>query len=262
MRLPVPGPRDLLAVLEKGADQVDALLGAVPRVLSLLDQAEMLLVRASAAVDQVEAVTRDAAGVVVRTDAVVERAEALLGRADGVVDRGEAMLGRADALVDRGETLLGRTDGLVDRGEVLLRRADALVDLGEPLVVDTDVLVRRLAVLLDLVERPLTTLQPTLQTLADTTHPEEVAALVSLVDQLPDLAMRVERDVLPVMATLGTVAPDLHDLLDVSRELNEMLGKLPGLGRIKRRVEEEQEAEHRAEHRAEQRAEREAERGG
>ena len=55
--------------------------------------------------------------------------------------------------------------------------------------------------------------------------------------------MRVERDVLPVMTTLGTVAPDLHDLLDVSRELNEMLGKLPGLGRIKRRVEEEQEAE-------------------
>ena len=48
---------------------------------------------------------------------------------------------------------------------------------------------------------------------------------------------------LPVMTTLGTVAPDLHDLLDVSRELNEMLGKLPGLGRIKRRVEEEQAAE-------------------
>ena len=50
----------------------------------------------------------------------------------------------------------------------------------------------------------------------------------------------MERDLLPVMRTLGTVAPDVHDLLDVSRELNGMLGKLPGMGRIKRRVDEQQ----------------------
>jgi ABC-type transporter Mla subunit MlaD len=215
MRLPVPGPRDLLAVLEKGADQVEALLGAVPRVLTLLDQAEVLLVRASAAIDQVEAVTRDAAAVVVHSNAVVDRAEALVGRSGGAVDGAEA--------------LVGRTDGVVDRADVL--------------VGDTDVLVRRLATLLELVEGPMTTLEPTLRTLADTTHPEEVAALVQLIDHLPELTTRVETDVLPVLSTLGTVAPDLHDLLDVSRELNEMLGKLPGLGRIKRRVEEEQEAE-------------------
>jgi hypothetical protein len=212
MRLPVPGPRDLLAVLEKGADQVEALLGAVPRVLTLLDQAEVLLVRASAAIDQVEAVTRDAAAVVVHTNAVVDRAEALLVRSDGMVDGAGA--------------LVGRTDGVVDRAEVL--------------VGDTDVLVRRLATLLELVEGPMTTLEPTLRTLADTTHPEEVAALVQLIDHLPELTTRVETDVLPVLSTLGTVAPDIHDLLEVSRELNDMLAKLPGMGRIKRRIDEQQ----------------------
>lgn len=201
MRLPVPGPRDLLAVIEKGADQVEQLLGAVPRVLALLDQAEVLLVRASAAVDAVEAVTREAEAVVVHTDAVVDRAEAMVVRVDAVVDGADKVADRADAMV------------------------------------------ARTVVLLDALEPPLTTLQPTLQTLADTTHPEEIAALVQLIDHLPDLTERFERDVLPVMTTLGTVAPDLHDLLDVSRELNEMLGKLPGLGRIKRRVEEEQAAE-------------------
>jgi hypothetical protein len=36
------------------------------------------------------------------------------------------------------------------------------------------------------------------------------------------------------------VAPDLHDLLDVSRELNDMLAGLPGIGRIKKRIDEEQ----------------------
>ena len=191
MRLPVPGPRDLLAVIEKGADQVDQLLGAVPRVLALLDQAEVLLARASAAVDAVEAVTREAEAVVVHTDAVVDRAEALLVRTDTVV-------GTADALVSRSVPLL------------------------------------------DALEPSLVKLQPTLDTLAETTHPEEVAALVQLIDHLPELTARVERDVLPVMATLGTVAPDIHDLLEVSRELNDMLAKLPGMGRIKRRIDEQQ----------------------
>jgi hypothetical protein len=37
------------------------------------------------------------------------------------------------------------------------------------------------------------------------------------------------------------VAPDLHDLLETSRELNEMLAKLPGMGLIKKRVDEEQD---------------------
>lgn len=177
MRLPVPGPRDLLAVLERGSDQVEALLGAVPRVLALLDQAEGLMVRATAAIDQVDAVTRDAAGVVTRTSGVVDRAEAQ---------------------------------------------------------------VTRLTSLLDSFEPSLTKLQPTLETLADTTSPEEVASLVRLVDHLPELTTRVEEDVLPVMTTLGTVAPDLHDLLAVSRELNDMLAKLPGIGRIKRRIDEQQ----------------------
>ena len=101
--------------------------------------------------------------------------------------------------------------------------------------------VGRAASLMDVLEPPLTTLQPTLQTLADTTSPAEVEALVRLVDQLPDLTDSMERDVMPVLATLGSVAPDVHELLNVSRELNEILGKIPGIGRLKRRVEEEDE---------------------
>lgn len=176
MRLPVPGPRDLLSALERGTGQVEALLGAVPRVLALLDDAERLLVRASAAIDRVREVTESANVVVVRTS--------------GVVD-------------------------------------------------DADAQVERVTVLLDGFEPSLTALQPTLQVLADTTSPNEVAALVRLVDHLPAITDQVEEDVLPVLRTLGTVAPDLHELLDVSRELNELLGKIPGIGRLKKKVEED-----------------------
>lgn len=177
MRLPVPGPRDVLTALERGGEQVEALLGAVPRVLALLDRAEVLLGRASAAVDRVREVTGEAEAVVVRAAEVVERA---------------------------------------------------------------DVQVARVTALVDALEPSLTTLQPTLDRLAETTHPREVDALVQLIDHLPELTGRVEDDVLPVLSTLGTVAPDLHDLLAVSRELNDMLAKVPGMGRIMRRIDEEQ----------------------
>jgi hypothetical protein len=176
MRLPVPGPRDVLSALEKGGDHVEALLGAVPRALALLDDAERLVVRASAAIDRVREVTEAANVVVVRTSAVVDDAEVQVARVTGLVDE---------------------------------------------------------------LEPSLTTLQPVLQTLADTTSPEEVAALVRLVDHLPQVTEQVEQDVLPVLSSLGSVAPDLHELLDVSRELNELLGKIPGIGRLKRKVEEE-----------------------
>ena len=192
MRLPVPGPRDVLSALERGGEQVEALLGAVPRLLALLDEAETLLARAAVTFDRVDAVAEAAAAEVARVGVVVDAAATQVERVSTVVDGAAADAGRVAALVD-------------------------------------------------VLEPPMTTLQPTLQALADTTHPDEVAALVRLVDHLPALTVQVERDVLPVLTTLGSVAPDLHELLNVSHELNEILGKIPGIGRLKKRVEEEED---------------------
>lgn len=166
-------------------------MGAVPRVLALLGQAEVLLTRASATVDRVDLVAAAAAVEVERVGAIVDGAAAEVARVGAVVDG-------ASVQVDRAASLLSA------------------------------------------LEPPLTALQPTLQTLADTTHPDEVKALVALIDHLPGLTVQVERDVLPVLTTLGSVAPDLHELLEVSRELNELLGKIPGIGRLKRRIEEDE----------------------
>ena len=220
MRLPVPGPRDVLSALERGGEQVEALLGAVPRVLALLDQAEALVARASGIVDRVEAVADAATAEVARVGAVVDAATAEVARVGGVVDAATAEVARVGGVVDAATAEVARVGGVVDGAGVQVGRAAVLIDLLEP---------------------SLTTLEPTLRTLADTTHPEEVAALVTLIDHLPAVTLQVERDILPIMASLGSVAPDLHELLDVSRELNEILGKIPGVGRLKRRVEEEDE---------------------
>lgn len=188
MRLPpVPGPRDVLALVERGGDAVEQLLGAVPRLVSLLDDAEALVRRAGGLVDGIDA-TRSAA------DKVVER-----------------------------------TDGTVRRADELLAAATRHNE--------------RLAALLDRLEPPLTLLQPTLDRLAETTDAREVDAMVELVDHLPALAHKMDVDIIPVLDSLSSVAPDLHDLLDVSRELNQMLGQIPGLSRMKARIDKQQEAD-------------------
>ena len=201
MRLPVPGPRDVWQLLERGGDALEHLLGAVPRLVSLLDDAERLVERAGRLVDDIDATRRSADAVVVRTDETVSRSDETIASTGPVV-----------------------------------RRSEELLSVLEPLN-------ERLVTLLDSLEPPLTRLQPVLERLAETTAPHEVDAMVELIDHLPALAHKMEVDIVPVLDSLSTVAPDLHDLLDVSRELNEMLAKIPGMGRVKDRVEKQQEEE-------------------
>lgn len=186
MRLPVPGPRDVLQLVERGGDALESLLGAVPRMLAVLDHAEKLV-----------------AGV------------------GGLLERIEQTRVAADELV-------ARTGATVDRADALVTSIGPLHD--------------RIAALLDRLEPSLTKLQPTLERLADTTDPREVDALVQLIDHVPGLVTKMETDILPVLDSLGTVAPDLHDLLDMSRELNDMLTQIPGISRMKKRIDKQQEA--------------------
>jgi ABC-type transporter Mla subunit MlaD len=194
MRL--PGPRDLVTLVERSSEQLVALL---PRATELLGSAERLVRDAGALVDRIEAIRSE-----------------------------------AQALVERSEATRARADELVTGLEPTTRRAVALLAALEPAA-------ERAVALLESMEPSLLKLMPTLERLAETTDPREVDAMVAMIDQLPLLAAKIETDVIPVLNTLTSVAPDLHDLLDVSRELNLMLARLPGMGRVKRRVDEQQE---------------------
>jgi hypothetical protein len=114
----------------------------------------------------------------------------------------------------------------------------------------TQALTERVAPLVDIYQPTLETMAPIVSRVAETTSPDEVDAVVQLIDALPGIVERLDRDILPVLDTLSTVAPDLRDLLDVSRVMNELIGSVPGLGRVKRRVEDEQAEEDAFEYRA------------
>jgi hypothetical protein len=168
-----------------------------------------------------------------------ERAVELVDGLLATVPRISALLDAAERLLDEARDVIARVDETRAAADVAIARADATVAgtaLGaDALVVAATAAQVRLVELLDGLEPSLTGLQPTLQRLAETTDPREVDALVGLVDRLPVLAEQVERDVVPVMQALSSVAPDLHDLLDASRELNEMLAKVPGISRLRGR---------------------------
>lgn len=227
MRLPlVPGPRDVIHLVERAAEAVDMLLTAAPRFMALLDEATPLVGRASRLIDGIDE-TRSSA------DALVRRTDEVVGRAEGVISR-------SDDVVTRTEAIISRTDDVVSRADAVVTRSDRVVSAAASTLDESVALLARLRELLDTTEPSLVKLQPILERLADTTHPEEVDALVALVDQLPLLARRMETEIVPIMESLGTVGPDIHDLLDLTRELNEMLASVPGLSRVKKRIDEEQ----------------------
>ena len=100
-----------------------------------------------------------------------------------------------------------------------------------------------LAPLVDRFRPTLDKLEPMVARVAATTSPDEVAAVVKLIDMMPELVGKLQADIVPVLDTLGTVAPDLRDLLDVVSSVSEMLGAVPGLGRVKKKLDERPDQE-------------------
>ena len=129
----------------------------------------------------------------------------------GLAPRMSRLLSEAEALLHDARALLLRIEGTrQDVMALVLAAASTEVRAAEA-VVTLDALRVRVA--------------PVLERLAEVVEPGTVDAAVQLVGEMK------------------SVAPDLHDLLDASKELNDLLGNLPGMGRIKRKVEERQEQE-------------------
>lgn len=242
----MPGPRDLLHLGERAADAVELLLGLGPRLVAMLDEGERVLDRVDVLLDRLEESRLTADSVLGRAEDMLARVEETRSSADGLLRRTQRAVAGIDETRASAQTVLARTDAVVDRTDAVVDRAagtlagtDKVVGGAEGAVTDAGAMVARTGGLLDLLEPSLLKLQPVLARLAETTHPDEVDALVTLIDRMPLVTTQFEREVMPIMRTLGTVAPDVRDLLDVMAGMNEMLGSVPGLGRVKKRLDEE-----------------------
>ena len=64
---------------------------------------------------------------------------------------------------------------------------------------------------------------------------EEVQALIRLVDQVPMFTEHMETDIMPILATLDRVGPDVHELLDVLKDVRLAIQGVPGFWLLRRR---------------------------
>ena len=143
------------------------------------------------------------------------------GLRDGVLEA-LALLPRIGAAVGQVEELLTQVSGLMTRVEVVVDRAEVAV-----------------APLLDAYRPTLAALEPAVTRMAQHLDDDEVQALITLVDRLPTLVRHLDEDVLPVLAGLGNVAPDVHELRDTVQDLRQVVKGFPGSRLFRRRGAEE-----------------------
>jgi hypothetical protein len=176
---------------------------------------------AAAAAEALETVL----GLVPRAAEAMTRVEALLDRLDHVSDRVDQVVTRADEAAERAHAVLGTA-------ELVTRDASRTVD-GATGVLD------RVDASLVAWEPSLRKLAPSLERFAEALSPDEVTATITLVDRMPLVLDHLENDVLPMLRTLERVGPDVHELLEVADDLRRVITRLPGIGLLRRRGEDE-----------------------
>lgn len=135
-------------------------------------------------------------------------------------------------LVPRLVTLVGEVEEIVR----ILRTIDDVEVRMADTVAKTMSIVDRIEPVLAGFTPTLRLLEPMLRRLAASTDPDEVEAVVRLVNDLPDLVTKIHVDVLPVLTSLGTVPDDLREILITAKELNEIIAAVPGMGRMRERA--------------------------
>ena len=212
MRLPsVPGPSDVLAAMGGVRSGVAEALELAPRAGALLGRVEGMVDRLASVLTRVES-------IVDRADAEIEAVGRTRQRADAEIEAVVRTRQRADeAIAAVGGTRQKADDAIsaIDRTEA---RAERLVDQYEP---------------------ALTALSPAVRRLATTLHPDEVEAMVTLIDRLPRLVGHLDEDILPILESLGDVGADVHDLVDTVQDMRQVVKGFPGSRLFRRRGAEE-----------------------
>jgi ABC-type transporter Mla subunit MlaD len=204
-------PSDLAAaarsVLGWTDEAVQVVADLPARVAALVDEAERLVTRVGGTLDRVDA-------AVDRVDAVVDRVHAEVDRVDGVVDGVERVAGNAEQVVERIIPITGAADAVLESVGTTSAGAQALLDIFTPIV-----------------ERGA----PLLRHFVDEFSVQELQALIRLVDQVPQFTEHMETDIMPVLCKLDQVGPDVHELLDVLKDVRLAIHGLPGFALFRRR---------------------------
>jgi hypothetical protein len=131
----------------------------------------------------------------------------------------------AGTVAEDARTIVATAGGVADRAGGVVDRAAGATDSASELLAVYQPIAHRAA--------------PIAQRFVQEFSEEEVHAAIRLVDQLPQLTEHMERDIMPILATLDRVGPDVHELLEQLKEVRQAIQGIPGLKFFRRRGERE-----------------------
>jgi ABC-type transporter Mla subunit MlaD len=216
MALPLPRPTAVLGLTRSALDQAASFAAIPARAFAVLDEVEALLARINGVVDRVEQTLDRTDQMVVDAEVAVREVAVISAAATAAVDNATEVAAAAAVVVESARSVAGRAAETVGTAAEAAATAAELLKAYEPAL-------RRAA--------------PMASHFVEQLSHEEVTAAVRLVDELPKLRQHLTADVLPILATLDRVGPDLHDLLDVTRDLKLAVAGIPGLSMLRRRGE-------------------------
>ena len=174
-----------------------------------------------------------------RADALLETIEKLITRIDALAARADSLVARVDAVAGAAERTVLAASAVAGEAAAVVSRAVAVTDSAAVVVTSSEKITaaasQGAADLLGTFEPLATAAAPLARTFIDELSPHEVAAAVRMVDQLPKLAEHLETDIMPILATLDRVGPDMHELLNVVKDLRLAINGIPGLAYLRRR---------------------------
>jgi hypothetical protein len=221
MTLALPRPSTVIdatmSVVGRAA-QFGASLVAIPaRALGLLDGTELLLTRLIAVLDRAETLLARVDRVTVEAEDTVAQARALTAAVALAVQEAVQVSTAAGSVVAGAEAVAERASAVVGLAGRAAATAEETLSAYEPAL-------RRAAPMAD-------------RFVSQLSH-EEITAAIRLIDELPKLTRHLTDNVLPILGTLDRVGPDIHDLLEVTRDLKLAIAGIPGLGMLRRRGED------------------------
>ncbi|MBQ1010139.1 hypothetical protein KBX53_04090 [Micromonospora sp. M51] len=234
MAIPLPTPSAVVGLTRSALDQAlgsAASFAAVPtRAFAVLDGVEALLARINGVVDRIETtldrtdqVLTDAEAAVREVAVISAAATTAIDTATTVATAAADVVADADRVSRTAATVIAKADGVAGRAAVTVGTAAEAAATAAELMTAYEPALRRAA--------------PMTERFVEQLSHEEITAAIHLIDELPKLKEHLTADILPILATLDRVGPDLHDLLDVTRDLKLAVAGIPGLGMLRRRGE-------------------------
>ncbi|KQU58852.1 ribulose 1,5-bisphosphate carboxylase large subunit [Rhodococcus sp. Leaf278] len=154
--------------------------------------------------------------------------------------------GRIEALMNHIETLMTRIDGVIDSADAVVASVQRTTGAADEVVASASVASHTALELIEMFDPIAKQAEPMARRFIDNLSDEEVDAAIAMVDQLPGLLDHMEA-LLPILATLDTVSPEIHELLGVTKDVRRAVIGIPGFKFFRNRGEDKLNEEERTE---------------